>query len=594
MIVRPLQAGTLHVAWAVVGHDGCREVDTDNGSGGADIRVEATGLPEIVVNDFAGVDPKERIYSPAGNRIIEVYDGRYRIIDELSHAEITERPGLYPRFSPTGRYVAAYVEDGIGMEAVDTVDGKLAFTSTLGSNLAWDDADSFAILDRGGYGSVAIFAPSLADPVVLEGAGSCHACTGVDSIALRVDLENNVAVFAGDQAMGAASLTVEAKTDALDNDFTNGSMEGQIIAFVDRQSRVTKFALPKVWELHGGLKFSHVGGTFFQDDQGDVLAKFVVKPLTESVRSGATVLASTVEPDRWRGLGGQAPVAISDRNILKRLVEFGIPIAPQAEDPSQAVFARETMSNPDDTALVQSMTDKLLVRIKREAPAASSTFVAKDSQDYSSCWPQSYDAGKRYFGFQTAFRFSRDARTIWVTHQTCLDGSGGYDYSSLALFDSTNPAPWLLDLDTGRPDSNGNGGNLCSDNVGMCDLDIQIFGDRLLVLSSQGARAIEIYDLIHPQERLQEIRPAARRTFEDRSSSRPMASSSCRSIPTAASSAFAWPTQPSSSRAAMSTTRWWCGRPKAASTPPRKVPTMSACACPAASAPTPSSSSRRS
>ncbi len=494
VVVRPLQAGPLHVAWAVVGHDGCRDVDTDKGSGSADIRVEATGLPEIVVKDFAAEEPKERIYSPAGGRVIEVYDGRYRIVDEASGAEIAERPGTFPRFSPTGRYVAAYVEGDLAMEAIDTIDGKVAIASALGSNLAWDDADSFAILDGGSYGSVSIFAPSLADPLILNGSGSCHACSGVDYVALRVDLENNVAVFAGDQGMGAKTLTVDAETDAMDIKFTNGSMAGQIAAFVDRQSRVTKFALPKVWELHGGLKFSHVRGDLPYPAQKSGLAKFELRPLTEPVRSDATVVASAVEPARWRGLGGQAPVDKSDRNILKRLAEFGIPIAPQAVDPTQAAFARDVMSGPDDTALVKNATDKLLVRIERETLAANTIFVAKGTEDFSSCWPESHDAGKRYFLFQTAYRFSRDARTIWVTHQTCREGSGGFDYSSLMLFDSTNSKPWLLDLETGRSEST-KGGNLCADDIGMCDFNASIFGDRLLVLSSQESRAIEIYDL---------------------------------------------------------------------------------------------------
>ncbi len=86
VIVRPLRAGPLHVSWSVVGHDGCRKVDTDKGSGAADIRVEATGLPEVVVKDFAAKEPKERIYSPVGDCVIEIYGGRYRIVDAASGA----------------------------------------------------------------------------------------------------------------------------------------------------------------------------------------------------------------------------------------------------------------------------------------------------------------------------------------------------------------------------------------------------------------------------------------------------------------------------------------------------------------------------
>ncbi len=486
VVVRPLQAGPLHVAWAVVGHDGCREVDTDKGSGAADIRVEATGLPEIVVKDFAGGDPKERIYSPAGGRVIEVYDGRYRIVDEESSAEVAERPGTLPRFSPTGRYVAAYVEDGI--EFIDAIDGKTTYKSPTGFNLAWDDADSFAILDRGAWGAISIIAPSLANPVVLEGNGGCHACGGTDSTAVRVDLENNVAVYSGGLDGGAASLTVDAD-----------SGDGDVVAFVRKQSQVTAFALPKVWELHGGLKFSHIGRG--PPDPKNVLARFLVKPLTEPVAARQTVAANAAEPVRWRGLATDDP-ARAARNMLVRLKDFGLPIPAAAIDPAGARFKSDLMVlsqdsegvyEPDELAKV----DATASRLEAEVPFAHAAF---GEPEYGDMCVGAYDKStQRYVTvlrkFQRAFRFESGKRIIWLTHLQCREGSAAVAYPSVVIFDKATSSPWILGPEVGNDIAIGSSEGYCTGSVIDCAFDAQVTDNGRLVLSSAKTRAIEILDL---------------------------------------------------------------------------------------------------
>ena len=491
--VIPLQAGTLKVEWAVIGYDGCKAIVAEKGSGATEIRVEATGAPEIVVNEFAGGEPRQRIYAPAGGRVIEVFDGRYRVVDEGSRAEVAERAGETPRFSPTGRYVAAYAEEG--MEIIDTVDGKLVYQNTIAEDLAWDNADSFGAIDRGFWGTVEMIEPSLAQPTIIWGQGSCHACDGTGSTALRFDLENNVAVYVGDQGHGASSLTTEAKSvpDKWTPDYETRSAKKELSAFVKKQSQITAFALPKRWELKGGLKFSHVASMKSGNLADDPLTKFVEKPLTEPSAGGIAAVngsrADYVRIAQWRGLS-IVRIQDDDRHILSRLAEFGLPIANEGADGSGVqrevmVVSNETEGVWDEAEL--AAIGVVIGRIERDAPAAGKVFGETIS-------PCTVDEGKLPNKFQRAFKFASPDRDIWVTHYQCKEGSAAASYPSVGVFDSRAPSVWIPGTELGSREYGGDHG-YCYASVADCDFDAQIFGGHLLLLSSRLSRAIEIFDL---------------------------------------------------------------------------------------------------
>jgi hypothetical protein len=494
--VRPLLAGPLNVRWALVGHDRCKELAAEAAQGSAAMRVEATGQPEIVVSDvLAGENPKERIFSPAGGRVIEVHDGRFRLVDEASRAEIAERAGRTPRFSPTGRFLAAYVEDGI--EIIDAVDGKTVYKDGPAYHLAWDNADSFAVLDQGSNGTIAILAPVRRDPIVLDGSFGARCCGGVDSVALRIDLENNVAVAVGDSGDPggyAVGLTVDAKGDGA-------------IAFVKRQSQVMEFTLPKRWELRGGLKFSHVytyQDTEFEKGAQTALRKFEVKPRLESVSSKRETGDGSLIAAQWRNVSNAGPLNVGP-NLLKRLHEFGLPTAMRVSER----FAREVVLL-DDTDNMESVPSHrateigaalagVVRRIENDMPVAREILVPR-TVDGGKCGP--YKEGKTYSEFQKAFRFQAPDRTLWMTHFKCADGQALFQSPSLVLLDSKSAAAWFLASDWGPDktpsttgDPNSNIGTGCAGNIAFCDFDAEIFGDRFLVLSSAKSRAIEVFDI---------------------------------------------------------------------------------------------------
>jgi hypothetical protein len=497
--VVPLQAGTLNVEWTVVGYDGCKEIVADGGRGSVTISVGATGAPEIVVNDFAAEEPSERIYSPAAGRVVEVHDGRYRLVDEETGAEIAERVGTRPRFSPTGRFLAAYAEDGI--EILDTVDGKPVYRDSVGRDLAWDSADSFAILNRGAWGMIVIVAPSFENRVVLQGQGSCHACGGTDNTAVRIDLENNVAALNGDQGAGVASLTVDAKLDLgimNNNDIRRARQD--LLAFVKRQSQVTAYALPKRWELNGGLKFSNLSSEGTEFSSSDPLTKFLVKPRFLPVAAVEESRAGSIRVAQWRGLAPKGAVGV-ERLSLGHLEALGLP-SMDAKGQSPATFAREVMVFSKDAEGALSADEEGEMQavgrlIEKEIPGARGVFGQKA---YSTgCYVEaSFDQTTlRYTQildtFQRAFKFQRDGRVIWITHYQCKEGSAGFDHPTLALFDSALPQPWFLHDETGDPDSNV--GTVCYANIASCDFDARIFGGRYLLLFSTLSRAIEVFDL---------------------------------------------------------------------------------------------------
>ena len=498
--VRPLQAGTLGVRWAVVGHDGCTEQVAQGGSGKATVQVQAAGTPEIVFSDgLAGEEPKQRIFSPAGRRIIEIFDGRYRLIDEAGRAEIAERPGEEPRFSPTGRFLAARVEDGI--EILDTVDGKVVYKDPVSRVIAWDNADSFAVAGRGQWGSVAVLAPLLGEPTIMDVSAGCHACSGTDSVALRVDLENNVAVYKAEGA-GGASLTSKVKVDPRSSDNTFSDTDDKVIAFVKRHSPATTFTLPKRWEMRGGLRFSHVWPSRPGETPSDPqvkLRRFLVPPLLHPVQ----VAAPAERPEaakvvQWRSARGNE--AAAGRTILTRLLDFGLPVPEAAIEPSKAVFKRELVIDNEATSIVDGDSTKISMsriarRIEREIPAAKGVFVG-EVKDGGICRPDDGSGNRQdqvYEKFDRAFRFQSGKRTIWVTHFLCREGSGAFGYPSYMLFDSASSSPWFLHRATEKED--GAPADACSSTVSICTTDAQIAGDRFLILSSKESRAVEIFDL---------------------------------------------------------------------------------------------------
>ena len=106
LMVEAIQSGVIGIKWAVVGYNGCGErVDTPN-QGGRLVTAETSGRPQIVVNDpDDSGSPKVTYVNKDGSRHLQVFDGRFRLLDIATGAEILNEIGVDPHFSPAGRYL---------------------------------------------------------------------------------------------------------------------------------------------------------------------------------------------------------------------------------------------------------------------------------------------------------------------------------------------------------------------------------------------------------------------------------------------------------------------------------------------------------
>jgi hypothetical protein len=119
----PLSIGTTKLSWDVVGHSSCGEHSASTDEKHMSISVSAGGRPSLVIGDpFKSTGASKLFVSADEARLVEIDEGRYRLLDAGSGAEIAERAARDPRFSPTGRFVGAHEQDGFVV--LDAIDGS--------------------------------------------------------------------------------------------------------------------------------------------------------------------------------------------------------------------------------------------------------------------------------------------------------------------------------------------------------------------------------------------------------------------------------------------------------------------------------------
>ena len=222
--IRPLIAGPLKVSAAIIGYTQCGEIP-DPAPVAFDLRVEP-GAPEIVIADrFDLAKPDQIIASPDGTRRLEIYGPRYnvngadsvihpgfqrrfRVIDEATGALLADELGAQPRFSPTGRFVIAWVENDYSIW--DSVDGKHVGQTNEGDDIAWDDRDSFIVAGTYlAYGSIPI-ENALVEKSANRGftaLGCSHITISIKDVSFKLDLENNIVVASCDMEEVPSTLS---------------------------------------------------------------------------------------------------------------------------------------------------------------------------------------------------------------------------------------------------------------------------------------------------------------------------------------------------------------------------------------------------
>ncbi|MBY0297359.1 MAG: caspase family protein [Methylobacterium sp.] len=488
-------AAVLH--WDVVGHDGCRESAGPGAARTVAIQARPGGRPALVIGD--PVDrgtPSDRFVSADGARLLEAHDGRYRLADAVNGAEIAERAGTAPRFSPTGRFVAAEEQDGIAV--LDAVDGTRVFTLGGTDAVAWDNADSFIAGAGSQWGTLGVVnALNPGGP----GYGGTHlgprSGGGVDDGAYRIDLENNLAAFAGPLGVIIDSLTGANLYSGtlLDLDKVPAARE-QAARIARAASGFRPFTLPKVWETRGPLVFTHLGlpAPEERSPAQKALARFLAAPRkAPPIRVLAETEAATatgMNRAAWRGLPAQAETGRTavDR-FARRLAEFGFAFLPVAA-PERTVGRFESGYQKE---LPKPQALRVAASIAAEVPAARGTFEYLDGL---SCEPE--QPGRFNSNINVARRWTIGGRIVWLAWRGCTEGNAAFNRPNLYVFDSTRKrvaeftdrnARRLLrnDAEVGAPS--------CAYTVDSCLDNAELHGDRYLVLTSREGQAFAVYDL---------------------------------------------------------------------------------------------------
>jgi hypothetical protein len=291
------------------------------------------GAPEIVIADrFDLAKPDQIIASPDGTRRLEIYGPRYRLIDVATGAQLADDVGKEVRFSPTGRFVIAVVENSFAIR--DNLDGKVVHKQRADEprseyTLAWDDRDSFLIPI--GTAGLNVY-PSYIWHGFEDTEGGDIDCPCSDNNfvwnpSFKLDLENNV-VIAGYQTL---SLTIHPS-----------AKDGEKFEFVDIASAapVLPVAAPTSWDTIDGLKLTHLWPDLysFTDDQqhnsqiAAALERFVVRPVIDA-KGDAQGLRVNKDPMQIasRGLGAvKLPESELDLRKDQTLRDFGVEVNPGA------------------------------------------------------------------------------------------------------------------------------------------------------------------------------------------------------------------------------------------------------------------------
>ena len=281
--VKPYLAGPLDIEWALVAvTPGCNDGETS-------MPVATLGsfdvAPKITVQDFIAPDPKlelEAIDQPQriqeeeltadGRYRLEIFPRRYRVFDRLTGAKIVDRSGVKPRFSPSGRFIAASIGDPgklfpTNFEVIDLVPGKPVGHAS-GPIVGWSNGDALLLDGGNAYQSVSFINTLIEPDLSAEGYAAnwtyyspgCVTCDAWASSNIAVDWDE-LAVLRGDSgnaaAKGIVSLASGRKVEA--------SLDGDAVdlkAYLQRVYGTAEVSLAKGWTSSPALKLTHVGRGF--------------------------------------------------------------------------------------------------------------------------------------------------------------------------------------------------------------------------------------------------------------------------------------------------------------------------------------------
>lgn len=475
----PLQAGQLRISVGLAGFvRRCGEEWTRAIIDGAmDVAVSSEAVFSVR-DPFSFDRPLRRIASPEGSTLLQLFDGRYRLIERRTGAVLADRDGVNARFSPTGRFVVAQVAEGY--ELIDAIDGAVLAASASG-DIAWENADSFMVVGQPELGTVVVtnapvegrdFAATL----------DCTACPGM-ATRLNIDLENDFVLRIGGQGYALTPLGGLGEERSGMIDVYDEEIMGEAIAALSDAATAAGAAplfVPDRWNLRGGLRFSSLAED--REPTGSPAFDAWIERMRDAVwpameDPGAEVLPEQLQPTeigQGRGAASLGRRTRASDRMADRLAEFGI----ATDGP---VFPDVRKSGlPDEEADIA-----IAARIEATVPWAKDRFLPKDF----GCVPD--DESKLYAYFDEVAGFTIGDRTVWLTLFSCQWTANGAYEPGLYLFDSAADAVVRLGRDNlDQPDA-----GRCDSTIAACGFQAALFRDRYLVVWSRPSSAFLLYDL---------------------------------------------------------------------------------------------------
>lgn len=473
----PLSLGTTAVEVSLVAMTGCGERRAEIITGHN--VVASPGAPEFVIVDEFAANRSERIYrSPNGERLLEELDGRFRILDAETGLQLGEYVGQEPRFSPTGRFVAAYVGDQLGI--YDALDGK-SIREVRASHVAWDNQDSFVVVGGAGRGLIWTY-PSLGGDAGTITDPSCRVCSGVQTSTYRMDLENNLVIATGTLDVSVASITTAANYGPAWGDERDKLKYGSPEGFIAQLSGLVPVKRPKYWEMIERLQFTHIDvgakdwGEYAPDPN---LVKFVIDPIEVGSRLEVAVTEASVPGSNTQVLRGATVLAAAPATgdvFTRRLSEnFGFEIS------ADLSFVRDR----EPTVVTGKSPSSDYGELQR---------LKVDGDLY-------YDTGSLCMTEDTPNVICSREAAVWTVTSGSRSysvagggdggGSAGYSYSLLASVDSENPGEFGPISIVMPYEEVLNPGGGCA---GECDFNLKLIADRYVMAWSTNHQRIEVYD----------------------------------------------------------------------------------------------------
>lgn len=483
----PLIAGQLDLEWSLVTYQRKCGEELVHTTSLDPITVTTAPRPRFFVDDpFSLEAPEARILSPSGDHLVEIYGGRYRLLNTGTRSTIAERNGTDPQFSPTGRFLAALNDDGFDL--VDTIDGEVV--GRLGpGDVGWENQDSFVVVGSAGtagWGAVQV-TNTTNTGFAAGGLTSCRICSG-RGIEFRIDLENDVLYGVGRLSGFGQRLTGKRAEFSFEPELRNLGERGAapvvrpaLDAFIKEQSGMAPIVHPEGWDFRGGQKFSHETEAYEPSDDetpADAGHRQLSGEVQISLPNGGPVLFDG--PLAIRGASAIPRTLRRNDNQLARLKDLGLRFSPWQEPVLVA-------SNADGEEGV-----KLAAQIEKSVPSVAGLF--KPREYVSSCGHPPDERGRDLLvpEFTNAVRYNLEERTIWLTLFSCTEGTGLFFAGSFQLFDSRDRSG-VFSINGDDPSSDA--GTVCAGDVGFCSVTARLYDNRYLLIWSVQSRAVMLYDI---------------------------------------------------------------------------------------------------